>query len=214
MTLANRGPTFGLELVSSYPGSKIRQFSYPERSWTINPWRKWYEPPFQPKDPFRDFTPCSIEACREPHPLCFSVGNQDWHKVMEYVCDPRKWFRMDHLSYYTYWSAIMYTADYSNEHDFFTFYMAGGETSSMYYWVDKSVTGFDDSDVNLAKIIDNIWMRVHPPSYYLFHRLKIYAGSNPKRNGYVTASFRKMKLVFQNLSQTFLIMTQPFQVKV
>jgi hypothetical protein len=107
MTLADRGPLFILDSVLSYSGSKIRQFSYPERSWTINPWRKWYEDPIQHNDPFCDFTAC-MDSRQEPHPVRFHVGNQDRREVLDYAKDPTLWFQMDHLSYYTYWSA-MYT---------------------------------------------------------------------------------------------------------
>jgi hypothetical protein len=84
--------------------------------------------------------------------------------------------------------------------------MAGGETSSMYYWFDESNKDFDDSDVNVAKIVSNIWKRVHPPSYYLFRQMKIDASSDPQHHGYNTGSFRKMKKVFQDVDQTFSIM--------
>lgn len=82
---------------------------------------------------------------------------------MEYLDDPRMWSIIDYLRYYTHWSS-MYTMDYSDEHDFFTFDMASGESITMFQWFAKSVTYFDDSDINVAKIVASIWTRVHPLS--------------------------------------------------
>ena len=204
VSLKDRGPTFLLESVLSYEESGIRQFSYPERLYLIMPWPRWFEFPVEDDDPYRDFTPSKCGRL-EPHPLRFPVGNQARNEVMEYRHDPKKWFQMDYLASYTHWSA-MYTTDYSDDHDFFAFYMAGGETSTMYKWFDESNADFDDSDIAVSKIVANIWKRVHPPSFLLFRKLKIAASSNPKENGYNTASYRRQYGIFASVAQTFSIM--------
>jgi hypothetical protein len=77
--------------------------------------------------------------------------------MTEYLEDPKKWLRMDYLSYYTHWSG-MHTLDYSNEHDFFNFYMASGEMTPMFQWFTKGASNIDNS---VAKIVTYIWKRVH-----------------------------------------------------
>ena len=74
---------------------------------------------------------------------------------------------------------------------------------TMFQWFDESIHNFDNSDINVAKIVASIWKRVHPPSYFLYRRKKIDACDDPKRHGYNTASFRKNQKVFDGMPHTF-----------
>jgi hypothetical protein len=75
-----------------------------------------------------------------------------------------KWFKSDHLSFYTDWSQ-MYYSRYDDSQDVFSFFTASGEMTFMVQWFNESRSGFDDSDIIVAKICSCIWKRIHPPSY-------------------------------------------------
>jgi hypothetical protein len=111
----------------------------------------------------------------------------DEREIEEYCSNTVKWFKSDHLSFYTDWSQ-MYYPSYDDSHDVFSLYTASGEMTSMVQWFNESRSDFDDSDINVAKICSCIWKRIHPPSYLLYRRKKIEA--SPDQNGYDTASFR------------------------
>ncbi len=216
MTLTERGLNNGFP--SFYESSHIRQFAYPERTWKIEPWPHPWTRGNRPKDPYHDFSSASNDAPfhhspfddsgsvgndeLQPNPLHYPVGKMDQREVQEYVDNPKQWFRYDYLSFYTHWSS-MCASHYEDKHDCFAFYTASGEMTSMFQWFDDPT---DDSDINLSKIVASIWKRVHPPSYYLYRQKKIEASPDPKQHGYNTMSFRKMKVVFDGLPQTFSIM--------
>jgi hypothetical protein len=108
------------------------------------------------------------------------------------------------LSFYTHWSQ-RFVSPYDEGHDCFAFYTASGEMTTMYQWFENSNV-VDNSNLNVEKIVASIWKRMHPPSYFLYRQKKIDASNNPAKHGYNTATFRKMKVVFAGLPQTFSIM--------
>jgi hypothetical protein len=129
----------------------------------------------------------------------------DERAIKEYRSNTIKWFKTDHLSFYTDWSQ-MYDSRYDDSHDVFSFFTASGEMTSMFQWFNKSRSDFDDSNINVAnpKICSCIWKRIHPPSYLLYHQKKMEA--SPDQNGYDATSFRKMKVRFDILPHSFSIM--------
>jgi hypothetical protein len=127
----------------------------------------------------------------------------DERKIEEYRSNTIKWFKSDHLRFYTDWSQ-MYDSRYDDSPEVFSFFTASGEMTSMVEWFNESRSDFDDSDINVAKICSCIWKRIHPPSYLLYCPKKIEA--SPDQNGYDTASFRRMKLRFDSLPHSFSIM--------
>ncbi len=189
----------------TYRTWKIRKFAYPERTLDIIPWKSTYDNTHRPKDPFHDFDTSFHYVADQPHPHRFPVGTMDQREVSEYQKNPNKWFKSDYLSYYTDWSQ-MFVSHYEDKRDYFVFYTASGEMTSMSRWFDESVQSFDDTDINVAKIVSSIWKRVHPPSYYYFRQKKIDASPDPVQHGYNTLPFRKMKLLFDDLPQSFSIM--------
>ncbi len=186
------------------PGLAIRHFIYPERAKKIVKWLKVYQLAHRPKDPYHDFHP-KFNGRSDPHHQRFPVGRMDPREVQEYVGDHEKWFKTDYLSFYTHWSK-MFLSHYDDQRDYFSFYMASDEMTSMVQWSDESFTDIDDSNINVAKIVASIWKRVHPPSYYLHRQKKIDASKDPTYHGYNTSMFRKKKEAFDNVPQTFSIM--------
>jgi hypothetical protein len=100
----------------------------------------------------------------------------------------------------------MFLSHYDDQRDYFSFYMASGEMTSMVQWFDDSFTDINDSNINVAKIVASIWKRVHPPSYYLYRQKKVDASEDLTCHEYNTSTFQKEKEVFDNVSQTFSIM--------
>jgi hypothetical protein len=135
--------------------------------------------------------------------IVFPVRRMDERKVDEYCSNTTKWFKRDHLSFYTDWSQ-MYDSRYDDSHDIFSFFTASGEMTSMVEWFNKSRADFDDSGINVGRICTCIWKQIHPPSYLLHRQKKIEA--SPDQNGYDTASFRRMKLRFDSLPHNFSVM--------
>jgi hypothetical protein len=90
----------------------------------------------------------------------------DEREIEEYRSNTIKWFKSDHLSFYTDWSQ-MYYSRYDDSHDVFSFFTASGEMTSTVQWFNESRSDFDDCDMNVAKICSCIWKRIHPPSYLL-----------------------------------------------
>jgi hypothetical protein len=127
----------------------------------------------------------------------------DERKIEEYRSNTIKWFKSDHLSFYTDWSQ-MYDSRYNGSHDVFSFFTASGEMTSIVQWFNESRSDFDDSDLNVAKICSCIWKRIHPLSYSLYRQKKIEA--SPDQNGYDTASFWTMKVQFDSIPHSFSIM--------
>jgi hypothetical protein len=142
-------------MVAFYPTSKIRHCTYPERTWEIIPWVKQYNLADNPNDPFGDFHTI-LSHINDPLRHQFSVGRMDERKIEEYRSNTIKWFKSDHLSFYTDWSQ-MYDSCYNDS----------GEMTSMVQWFNESRSDFDDSDINVAKRCSCIWKRIHPPSYLL-----------------------------------------------
>jgi hypothetical protein len=191
-------------LVAFYPTSKICHCTYPYRTWEIIPWIKQYNLTDNPNDPFGDFHTI-LSHINDPVLHRFPVRRMDERKVDEYCSNTIKWFKSDHLSFYTDWSQ-MYDYRYDDSHDVFSFFTASGEMTFMVQWFNESRADFDDSDINVAKICSCIWKRIHPPSYLLYRQKQIEVSLD--QNGYDTASFRKMKLRFDShsLPHSFSIM--------
>jgi hypothetical protein len=200
MTLADQDHVKGL--VAFYTTSKIRHRTYLERTWEIIPWIKRYDLTDNLNDPCGDFHTI-LSHINDPVLHRFPVGRMDEREIEEYCSNTIKWFKSDHLSFYTDWSQ-MYYSRYDDSHGVFSFFTTSGEMTSMVQWFNKSRSDFDDSDINVAKICSCIWKRIHPPSYLLYRQKKIEA--SPDQNGYDTASFRRMKLRFDSLPHSFSIM--------
>jgi hypothetical protein len=201
MRLADQDHIKGL--VAFYPTSKIRHCTYPERTWEIIPWVKRYDLTDNPNDRCGDFQP-TISHINNPVLHRFPVGRMDEREVDEYRSNTTKWFKSDHLSFYTDWSQI-YDSRYDDSHNVFSFFTASGQMTSMAEWFNESHADFDDSDINVARICSCIWKQIHPLSHLLYRQKKIEATS-PDQNGYDTASFRRMKLRFDSLPHSFSIM--------
>jgi hypothetical protein len=127
MTVANQDHIKGL--VAFYPTSKIRHCTYPERTWGIIPWVKQYNLADNAYDPFGDFHTILSHA-KEPVRHRLPVGRMDGRELEEYRSNTIKWFKCDHLSFYTDWSQ-MYDSRYDDSHDVFSFFTASGEITSM-----------------------------------------------------------------------------------
>jgi hypothetical protein len=137
---------------------------YPERTWEIIPWVKQYNLADDPNDPFGDFHTI-LSHINDPVRHRFPVGRMDERKIEEYCSNMIKWFKSDHLSFYTDWSQ-MYDSRYDDSHNVFSFFTPSGEMTSMVQWFNKSRSeDFDDSNINVAKICSCIWKGIHPPSY-------------------------------------------------
>jgi hypothetical protein len=200
MTVADQDHIKGLE--AFYPTSKIRNCTYPQRTWEIIPWVKQYNLADNPYDPFGDFHTI-LSHTKEPVRHRFPVGRMDEREIEEYPSKTIKWFKSDHLSFYTDWSQ-MYDSRYDDSPNVFSFFTASGEMTSMVQWFNESRSDFDDSDINVAKICCCIWKRIHPPSYLFYRQKKIEA--SPDQNGYDIESFRKMKVQFDSIPDSFFIM--------
>jgi hypothetical protein len=126
MTLADQDHVKGL--VAFYTTSKIRHRTYPERTWEIIPWIKRYDLTDNLNDPCGDFHTI-LSHINDPvlHP--FPVGRMDEREVDEYCSNTTKWFKSDHLSFYTDWSQ-MYDSRYDDSHDVFSFFTTSGEMTS------------------------------------------------------------------------------------
>jgi hypothetical protein len=128
MTVADQDHVKGL--VAFYPTSKIRHCTYPERTWGIIPWLKQYNLTNNPNDPFCDFHTI-LSHINDPVLHRFPVGRRmDEREIEEYRSNTIKWFKSDHLNFYTNWSQ-MYDSRYDDSHDVFSFFTASGETTSM-----------------------------------------------------------------------------------
>jgi hypothetical protein len=172
-------------LVAFYPTLKIRHCTYLYRTWEIIPWVERYNLTDNPNDPFGDFHTI-LSHINDPVLHRFPVGRMDEREVDKYRSNTTKWFKSDHLSFYTDWSQ-MYDSRYDDSHNVFSFFTASGEMTSMVQWFNESRSDFDDSNINVARICSCIWKRIHPPSYLLYRQKKIEA--SPDQNGYDTASF-------------------------
>jgi hypothetical protein len=117
-------------LVAFYPTSKICHCTYPERTWEIIPWVKQYNLADNPYDPFGDFHTI-LSHTNESVRHGFPVGRMGELEIEEYCSNTIKWFKSDHLSFYTDWSQ-MYDSRYNDSHDVFSFFTArSGEMTSM-----------------------------------------------------------------------------------
>ena len=159
----------GLKCPKHYPGSMICTFNYPKREplpAEIIPWAVSEQ--FIPNgaDPYNDFD--AVESGgHEVSPLRFPVAPMARTEVDNYVIDDTRWWMLDHLNYYTNWSQ-RFTSNYFEKKDYFSLYFHNGEGTSIYNWFSKRCKDTDNSDNNVNKIVDIIWRRVHPPSYYFF----------------------------------------------
>jgi hypothetical protein len=190
-----------------YPGSMIRTFEYPIREPLppeIIPWSVSEQ--FIPNvaDPYRDFDAVDSGG-HQVSPLRFKVGNAAKPEVEDFLKDTTKYLNLDYLNYYTDWSQRC-TSNYFDKNDYFPIYFQNGEGTSIYNWFTKVNKDIDDSDNNVNKLVDIIWKRVHPPSYYLFRQRKIAAFRNKRKCAYNTATYRKLRPVFGEISQEFSIM--------
>ncbi len=134
MTVADQDHIKGL--VAFYPTSKIRHCTYPERTWEIIPWVKQYNLADNLYDPVGDFHTI-LSHIKKPVRHRFPVRRMDEREIEEYRSNTIKWFKSDHLSFYTDWSQ-MYYSSYDDSHDVFSFFTASGEMTSMVQWFNKS----------------------------------------------------------------------------
>jgi hypothetical protein len=105
MTVADQDHIKGL--VAFYPTSKICHRTYPERTWEIIPWVKQYNLADNLYDPFDDFHTV-LSQIRKPVRHRFPVGRMDEREIEEYRSNTIKWFKGNHLSFYTDWSQMYY----------------------------------------------------------------------------------------------------------
>jgi hypothetical protein len=163
-----------------YPGSMIHTFKYHKGEPVppkIIPWAVLEQ--FIPNgaDPYNDFDAVESGGHDEVSPLHFKVGCVARGEAGAFLKDDQRWLPLDYLNYYTDWSH-RFTSNYFEKNNFFPLYFHNGEGTSIYNRFSKRCRDADDSDNNVNKMVDIIWKRVHPPSYYLFRDRKIAAFEN------------------------------------
>ncbi len=199
----------GLKCPKRYPGSMIHTFDYPKREPLppkIVPWAVLEQ--FIPNgaNPYNYFDAVELGG-HEVSPLRFPVAPVVRTEVDNYVIDDTRWWMLDHLNYYTNWSQ-RFTSNYFETNDYFSLYFHNGEGSAISDWFAKRGNDLIDSDNQVHKMVDIIWRRVHPPSYYLFRDRKIAAFENKRQCPYNTATYRKCRSVFSEIAHEFSIMTK------
>jgi hypothetical protein len=190
-----------------YPGTRVRTFAYPERDENLCAWVvDWEEEDLDGggSDPYHDFD-ASRTGGHHVSKLRFQVGQMHKPEVENFIKKTGKYLKLDYLSYYTNWSQ-RFTSNYSEANDFFPLYFSSGEGTALYDWFNKSYTDTDDSDTAVQKLVDSVWKRIHPPSYYLFRDRKIEAFGKKEECAYNTPTYRRNRLVFGKIPQEFSIM--------